>query len=332
MRPWSALLDHHAKLPDAVNPYLHAKATLLVNGIPVQEARLPTLTARHDALQWSVQNLAVALYAKLGGIPWTVAHDLTVDDELVIGMGTAELSGSRFDERQRFVGITTVFRGDGNYLLSNVSRVCTYAEYPDMLQATTAEVLAELKQRNGWRDGDTVRVVFHAHKPLKGVETAQIVERCVREVGAAQNIEFAFLTVSHDHPFKVLDPSQGGKHTKFGPKGRFAPARGTIVQLGRYTRLLSTNGPSQVKRATSPLPAPLLIHLHRESTYRDLQYLTEQALKFTSLTWRSTQPAYTPVTIYYSELIAELLARLQFISGWSPAVLNTKLRYSRWFL
>jgi hypothetical protein len=247
-------------------------------------------------------------------------------------MGIAELSGSRFDAKQRFVGITTVFRGDGNYLLSNVSRVCSYDDYPEMLQTTTAEVLAELKQRNGWRDGDTVRIVFHAHKPFKKVETAQIVERCVREVGAKQNIEFAFLTVSHDHPFKVLDPAQGGKQTKHGPKGKFAPGRGTIVQLGRYTRLLSTNGPNQIKRATSPLPAPLLVHLHRESTYRDLQYLTEQALKFTSLTWRSTQPAYTPVTIYYSELIAELLARLQSVAGWSPSVLNTKLRYSKWFL
>jgi hypothetical protein len=268
----------------------------------------------------------------MGGIPWTVAHDLAVDDELVIGMGLAELSGSRFDARQRFVGITTVFRGDGNYLLSNISRAAKYEEYPNLLQDTTVEVLTELKQRNGWRDGDTVRVVFHIHKPLKRIETAQIVERCVRGVGSKQNIEFAFLTVSHDHPFKVLNTAQLGKSTKNGVKGQYAPERGTFTQLGRYTRLLSTNGPNQIKRVTSPLPAPILIHLHRESSYRDLQYLTEQALKFTSLTWRSTQPAYTPVTIYYSELIAGLLARLQVVPEWSPSVLNTKLRFSRWFL
>jgi hypothetical protein len=327
-----AILDNHGRLPDALNPYIYSKATLLLNGIPAQEIRFSTLTARHESLQWTMQNLAIAVYAKMGGIPWTVAHDLTVDDELVVGMGVAELSGSRFEARQRFVGITTVFRGDGNYLLSNISRVSSYDEYPELLQRSTVEVLNELKQRNGWRDGDTVRVVFHIHKPLKKVETAQIVERCVREVGCKQNIEFAFLTVSHDHPFKVLNTSQAGKATRNGVKGRFAPDRGTITQLGRYTRLLSTNGPNQIKRATTPLPTPVLIHLHRESSYRDLQYLTEQALKFTSLTWRSTQPAYTPVTIYYSELIAALLARLQVVPDWSPSVLNTKLRFSRWFL
>jgi hypothetical protein len=39
-----------------------------------------------------------------------------------------------------------------------------------------------------------------------------------------------------------------------------------------------------------------------------------------------------PVTIYYSELIAELLARFRTLPDWSPALLNTKLRASKWFL
>ncbi len=63
-----------------------------------------------------------------------------------------------------------------------------------------------------------------------------------------------------------------------------------------------------------------------------MTYLTEQALKFTSLTWRSTLPAAEPVTIYYSELIAGLLARLKHVPEWSPAVLRARLRTSRWFL
>jgi hypothetical protein len=327
-----AILDEHAALPDPVNPYLHGKAALLMNGVPVQEARLSTMTAPHAGLQWSIQNLAVALYAKMGGIPWTVAHDLTVDDELVIGMGTAELSGSRFESRQRHIGITTVFRGDGNYLLSNVSRVCTYDDYPAVLRESTLDVLREVKHRNGWRPGETVRVVYHVRKPLKRIEIAAIVNDCIKEVGSEQTIQFAFLTVSQDHPFKLLDSAQKGLINKRGCKGALAPERGIIAQLGRFTRLLSTNGPHQIKRPTTPLPSPLLVHLHPESSYRDLAYLTEQALKFTSLTWRSTQPAAQPVTIYYSELIAELLARLQAVPGWSPAVLNSKLRSSRWFL
>jgi len=326
------ILDQHSNLPDPINPYLSGKAVLLMNGIPVQDIRLNTITAGASSLQFTLQNLAIAMYAKMGGTPWTVAQGLTVDDELVIGMGNVELSGSRFERKQRFMGITTVFRGDGNYLLSNISRVCRFDEYPEALENAMAEVLREVKKRNGWQDDDTIRVVFHAHKPLRRVEVAKIVERCLQEVGARQVVQFAFLTVTHDHPFKVLDTSQAGRETRSGMKGVYAPSRGTVVQLGRYTRLLATNGVSQIKRDSSPLPTPLLIDLHKESNYVDLKYLAEQVLKFTSLTWRSTQPAHAPVSIYYSELIAKLLCRLESVPDWSPAVLNTKLRTSRWFL
>ena len=327
------LLDNHTRLPDSENPYLHSKSLLLMAGIPVQEVRLATINQSKNELQYTLQNLTVALYAKMNGVPWTVDHDLTIHDELVIGVGTCELSGSRFTERQRFVGITTVFRGDGNYLLGNLSKDCTYDEYPSVLRNSTLSILQEIKNRNGWQPDDTVRLVFHAARPLKDVDVANIIAECVAQVGNEQNVEFAFLTISHDHPFTMLDKSQQGVNVKEGErKGIYAPERGTILQLGRYTRLLSTNGSKLIKRSSTPLPTPLLINLHPQSTYRDLTYLSEQVLKFTSLSWKSLLPASDPVTIYYSELIAGLLARLKNVRGWSPAMLNIKLRASKWFL
>jgi Piwi domain len=332
---FTVLLDEHSALPDAINPYLTAKSILLSNGIPVQEAKISTLTKPPESLQYIFQNIATALYAKMGGIPWTVDHGETADDELVIGLGTAELSGSRLETRQRHVGITTVFRGDGNYLLANLSRECRYADYPKVLHDSTLEVLKEIKSRNAWKPGDTVRVVFHAFKPLKNVEVAQIIKFCVEEVGSGQNVEFAFLTVSHDHPFVLLDLAQSGISPRYGRgdrKGVYVPDRGLVVQLGKYTRLLCANGPQMMKRAALPQPTPLLLHLHKLSTYRDFPYLADQILKFTALSWRSTLPTDRPVTIQYSSLIAGLLARLQSIPDWSPAPLNTKLKTSKWFL
>lgn len=329
------LFDEHARLPDPGNPYLQSKAVLLMAGIPVQDVKVGTIGQEASGLQWSLQNIAVALYAKLKGTPWTVAQDLTIADELVIGMGTCEMLESRFLERQRFVGITTVFRGDGNYLLGNMSSECSYQDYPAVLRDSTTKVLEEVKARNGWRPGDTVRIVFHSYKPLKRVEIAQIIAECVHKVGAQQSIEFAFLTVAQAHAFFLLDRQQHGIASKFGkgtPKAVYVPQRGLIVQLGRYTRLLCTNGPELIKRELSPLPAPLLIHIHPDSSFRDLTYLTDQVLKFTSLSWRSTLPAKLPVTVYYSELIAELLARLRQVRDWSPAMVNVKLRASKWFL
>jgi hypothetical protein len=332
---FNIVLDAHATLPDKVNPYLLAKSLLLSNGIPVQECRDSTLTKTPEQLQYVLQNIATALYAKMGGIPWTIDHGETVDDELVIGLGSAELSGSRFEQRQRHIGITTVFRGDGNYLLSNLSRECSYDEYPNELRESTVKVLRDIKTRNNWQKGHTVRIVFHAFKPLKNVEIADIIAASIKEVGDEQNIEFAFLTISQDHSFFLLDQAQKGIAPRYGSnvaKGVFVPERGLVTQLGKYTRLLCTTGPNMVKRPNLPLPHPLLIHLHKQSTYRDFPYLADQVLKFTALSWKSTLPTDRPVTILYSSLIADLLGRLKAIHDWSPAVLNTKLKNSKWFL
>jgi hypothetical protein len=326
------LNDQQADLPDKISPYLAAKATLMLAGIPAQEIKKSKLTKSPYELQYILQNFTVALYAKMNGTPWTVNQDTTISDELVIGLGTSELSKDRFSPRSRYVGITTVFRGDGNYLLSHVSKECTYDEYPTVLQETTERILQDIKQRNGWNPGDNIRLIFHSYKPLKNIEVAEITKRAALAVGAEQTIEFAFLTVTIDHSFLLLDPNQQGVETKYATKAVMVPERGTITQLGRYTRLVCINGPSQIKHANAPLPAPLLVHIHKGSTFNDLTYLSEQVLKFTGLSWRSVLPARKPVSIYYSELIAQLLGRLRAVDGWTPAVLNMKLRASRWFL
>jgi hypothetical protein len=330
------LTDQHAALPDASSPYLTAKAALMLAGIPAQEIKVSRFTKPLYELQYLLANFAVALYAKMNGTPWTVNQDTTISDELIIGIGTSEVRKDRFSDRARYIGITTVFRGDGNYLLSHVGKECSYDEYPHVLQESTERLLGEIKQRNGWNPGDNVRLIFHTFKPLKNIEIAEIVKRAALAVGSEQTIEFAFLTVTIEHPFLLVDPQQPGITSRYGDrgsaKGILVPERGTITQLGRYTRLVCTNGPFLIKHENAPLPAPLLVHIHKGSTFNDLTYLSEQVLKFTGLSWRSTLPAKKPVSIYYSELIAGLLGRLRSVPGWSPAVLNTRLRASRWFL
>ena len=324
--------DEYAELPDAVNPYLHAKALLLMAGVPSQEIRVSTMRQPAGALAYTLQNASVALYAKLNGVPWTVDHHLPIADEIVVGLGIAELAASRYHDRQRYMGVTTVFRGDGNYLLGSLSRECTFEEYPQMLRASVQDVLAEIKQRNGWKPGDTVRVVCHTTLPMRERHLDRLIADCVAAVGAEQDVEFAFLTVGDRQPFTMLDPGQPGKQARGQYKGVFAPERGTIVQISPAQRLLAITGPDLIKRPGAPLPRQLHVRLHSASTFRDLDYLTEQVLKFTSLSWRSTLPAGRPVTTYYTELMADLLARLRAVPDWSPALLNTRLKYSRWFL
>ena len=74
------------------------------------------------------------------------------------------------------------------------------------------------------------------------------------------------------------------------------------------------------------------IALHRESTFPDLDYIVKQVFDLTFMSWRTFMPSTTPVSIGYSNMIANLLGKLRPIPHWNPDVLNTKLRDSRWFL
>ena len=64
----------------------------------------------------------------------------------------------------------------------------------------------------------------------------------------------------------------------------------------------------------------------------DIEYLARQAFRFTAMSWRRMYPSSTPVTILYSDLIADLLGHLRHVRNWNPDILATKLRSSRWFL
>jgi hypothetical protein len=80
------------------------------------------------------------------------------------------------------------------------------------------------------------------------------------------------------------------------------------------------------------MPFPVILKLHHDSTFVDLDYLARQVFHFASHSWRSFLPASMPVTIAYSQLIAKLLGNLSRLPQWSPDSLRGRLGRSRWFL
>jgi hypothetical protein len=329
----------HAFLSGPDNPYLQAKAQCLMSGVPTQQVRTKTINQGNYSLQYALRNLSTALYAKLGGIPWTVDQDSGIAHELVIGLDTAEIQESRFQEHRRLMGITTVFRGDGSYLLSDLGQKCLYDDYPEVLRETTKRVLKNRRRKDGWQSGDRVRVIFHSFKRLRDVEMARIVAEATAEVGTDQSIEFAFLNISSNHPYYMLDPHQRGHHGKSDkPKGELMPLSGTIGRVSGRKRLVQTFGPKRVPHSGVPLVPPLLITINNKRRERgvnyfdDLTYLSEQVHRFTGLSWKTVSPIKAPVTMEYSKLIAKQLGELEAIPDWSPKALNSRLPTSKWFL
>ncbi|HTJ70687.1 MAG TPA: Piwi domain-containing protein [Actinospica sp.] len=313
------------------SPYLVAKSRFMSQGIPVQEVQIETI--QRDDTASVLNTMALACYAKLGGTPFVMrVHARPMAHELVIGIGSAHVRTSRMSTPERYVGITTVFTSDGNYLLATASKEAPYEQYPQELLASLRASLENVKARNNWQPTDTLRLIFHVFKPFKDQEARAV--KSLVEVLASQyaGVEFAFVHVSDEHEWTMFDRAAEGLTRSGRVRGRCVPARGHAVRVGHSEMLVSVTGPYDMKLPLQGVPRPLLLKLHRESTFTDLDYLAAQAFRFTAVSWRRFYPCRTPVTILYSDLIANLLGQLRHVTNWNSDMISTKLRDKRWFL
>ena len=147
-------------LEGADNPYLVTKHEFLTHQTPSQEFTLETADLWEGQLAYALNNMALATYSKLGGTPWLLQCDRAIAHELVIGIGSANIGDGRLGDRERVVGFTTVFSGDGNYRLANRSKAVRNEEYREALLATLQMTIETVSRDMNWQSGDHVRLVF----------------------------------------------------------------------------------------------------------------------------------------------------------------------------
>lgn len=247
---------------------------------------------------------------------------------LIVETRTRNFSNSRIGSRQRYVGITTVFSSDASYLLSDRTSAVPYDEYPQALFETVKRSIAKVRTDDNWRSTDKVRLVFHVFKPLKDAE-AEAIKRAVEDQGLSE-VTFAFVHIAQDQPLSCVRQHAGRHRLRQREEGHsWSIAR----KLGDFESLIVFSGASELKQASDGTPRPCLLKLHRLSTFSDMTYLARQAYEFAGNSWRMLAPEPFPITIRYSDLIAERLAGLSAVSGWDPDTIQFgQIGRTLWFL
>lgn len=335
--------DEFRNLPDSENPYYKLKAKLLSLEIPVQFILARNVKNHGDSL---LNAIGLQIYAKLGGTPWVLSSNRSVDREIVIGIGHSIIRTNTYigADQDRVVGISTFFSSDGQYLLSNKAKDVSYADYFDELLNNLKESFDKLEKEQGWKEGDTIRLIFHIFKPIKNVEF-EVVSELIRKYSQFK-IQFAFVTISKKHPFMLFDPNQIGIKKSYYSndlKGQFVPNRGSNIILDSSSCLVQMLGAKEIKSDRHGASNPILVRIRLpqgnfntssidELLFTDLHYITQQIFSFTYLSWRGFLPGEFPATMLYSNLISRLLGKLRNIEGWQPEVLNFNLKRKKWFL
>lgn len=308
------------------NPYYSGKSLFFLHQIPVQDFTIELLSQSEYSLGFSLNNMALACYAKMGGVPWLLKSSPTLSHELVVGIGSANIGQERGFENQRIMGITTVFSGDGSYIVSNTSKAVTPDIYCDALTSVLGDTIEKIQKRMNWQKGDTIRLIFHASVKKFNKEEIQAVRSVIDKYRDYQ-VEYAFLKISENHGLHLFDSSNANEQ-----KGRLAPPRGKMLELSKYEMLVYLIGQSNLRQATDGHPRGVILSVHKDSTFKDIKYLSTQLYNFSSHSWRSYFPNPMPVTISYSDLIARNLGWLNQLPGWNDSIMIGKIGQSQWFL
>ena len=293
-------------------PYYVAKEFFARRAIPSQ---MVTEELLHDTgrLGWSLANIALAGFAKLGGIPWVVdarGHDT----DLCIGVGRADINDGAGGRRQTF-GYAVAFVSNGSYLATH-SRppAADETDYEQRLTSAVADALQESRSA----DLNPQRVIIHLARRT-GEREIRATQRALAQA-KMEDLPVAFLRIDDSSLFEFLD----------GSDNRYAPPKGLTLRLGERRALL------QVESLTSFGPArrPLLIELDERSTVSndDFGSLVLQIFRLGHANWRGFNARSKPVTLFYGERLAELVGYMNQRGDWDPATMDARLRRRPWFL
>jgi hypothetical protein len=276
--------------PRGKNPYLAAKAPIVNADIAAQGVTIDVLRQPDDMFKWSIQSIALQVYAKIGNVPY-VLHDPDGTAELVLGIGRHDihLPGEGF-QKQMF-GAAAAFRQDGDFLFAgSTAPVADRDDYQEMLTKMVRGFVERFEREQAT---ELRRLVLHVFK-----RTGPREADAVAEALDGRDIPFALVHVNRDTPLWLV----GGTGLNIAP----APA-GSVVSLSDDDRLLMTGEYGAGKRRN---PHPLRLVLDRRSTFRDMNRITTQAQGFTATSLRGFRTTYEPSTILYGRLLAEKVAQL----------------------
>lgn len=281
--------------------YNRLKAKLISKQIPSQTVLVEN--ARNNN-EYTLRNLSLNVYAKIGGTPWSIEKDGSNINEFVIGVG------STIDENgTRNIGFASVFDHLGSYIVGSCSPLCKIKDYRETLQKYISHLLAEVIEVRSIAKGSKIRLTFHLFKDASRRYELSAINQCLQEF-TDYEIEFAILSVSYNHPFKLFK------------NVRDQLDRGCFIKLNANQALMSMGGKGNT---------PLQIRLDSRSTYKDLFELSKQVLFFSHLSHRSFFPGKNPVTVVYPHRLAQLTSDLLAINHWDIDSLY-EMRDKLWFI
>ena len=282
--------------PNMQDPYKAAKAALTKYGIPSQYISWELLDSQRQ-FQYAISNIALSLFVKLGGVPWSVSLKRK-SPTLIFGIGKAEVQHPSEQYRHRLIGYTNCLLSSGLYLSTSFFPPAdNYDQFLINLEKGLREALdkAIAEQKN------VEKVTIH----VSGFESYKAVD-AVRNILRNYDVPISFelIRLTADSDFSVFDLSHSG----------YVSEEGTVVMLSQDHALMVTEG--RREQSVWRGRKPVTLEMHREYKSRPtprIQDTIEDAFCLSSVNWRGFNAITQPVSLQYATLLAQQVAKMSTI-------------------
>jgi hypothetical protein len=273
---------------DNKQEYYLIKRRLIEYEILSQFIKAESINSPH--LNYYLPNIAIAILAKLKGIPWRLEKDSSTS--LVVGIG-ASRSGDDI-----YLGNTISFSDEGIFFKFDTYQGVGIENFKNAIESSLKNIL---KTKGSFSPES---LVIHYYKTLNKKEA-----RKIEEVLSSfrLNIPYIVLTInetkSKDYVFFDYEFDQ------------VMPISGTIIELRQKQLYLLSNNSRYSQNQSygiKKFPFPLKIRINKSNAeylhHFDIKSLIDQVYKFSRIYWKSINQSSIPVTIEYSKIIADLVA------------------------
>ncbi len=283
------LTDHKKfeSLDDNDDEYYKIKYVLLQKEILSQFIYYKNIETQN--FKFHLPNIAVAILAKLGGIPWKL--DTFSKDKMIVGFGVKRLNDNTY------LGNTLCFKDDGEFYKFETYLRADIRTIGDALRDSINKVINQEHFK-------PLQLIIHYYKTLSD-EEAEEIEDVLKSVNL--NIPFIVLTINDTKSKDYLFFDVSSKD--------IMPVSGTVIEIKHKTEYLLANNErhsetQQYSIRKFPFPLKIKVNKPNNTLYDvfDVKELIDQVYSFSRIYWKSINQVSLPVTIAYSKIVADLAA------------------------
>jgi len=292
--------------------YGHVKLIALENKMYCQFVTEDTFYKK-DLLKWSMSNIGLQIFSKLGGAPWLVKPAKT--ECLILGLGSSHEVIDGKTKKWFAYTVCLDSSGDFKYIrpLSSSNNEGSYLT--DFKSSLRDILLSELG--NHYKS-----FVLHLPFKIKRLEVEAIKE-VVNSINTDNKCEVIVIRINTFHKFMG-----------FSDHNTRVPYESSLVQLSHNMFLIWPEGLQYGKEVLHKrISEPLLVDfIEPPETWDSKKDCLQDILNLTGANWRGFNSKAQPISILYSKLIADFMKEFSHLDGVDDLDIVKAESVAPWFL